>query len=64
MLNAGGSFGGAKPKALIDIRGVQWLIKFFDNEPIDVPLQGQRRAFNPADYATARAPKRRSPFSR
>jgi serine/threonine-protein kinase HipA len=38
MLNAGGSFGGAKPKALIDIGGVQWLIKFFDNEPIDVPL--------------------------
>ncbi len=38
MLNAGGSFGGAKPKALIDIGGVQWIIKFFDNEPIDAPL--------------------------
>src|SRR5258708_11386136 len=38
MLTAGGSFGGAKPKALIDIGGVQWVIKFFDNEPIDVPL--------------------------
>jgi serine/threonine-protein kinase HipA len=38
MLNAGGSFGGAKPKALIDIGGAQWIIKFFDNEPIDVPL--------------------------
>jgi serine/threonine-protein kinase HipA len=38
MLAAGGSFGGAKPKALIDIGGVQWVIKFFDNEPIDVPL--------------------------
>jgi serine/threonine-protein kinase HipA len=38
MLNAGGSFGGAKPKALIDIGGVQWVIKFFDNEPIDLPL--------------------------
>jgi serine/threonine-protein kinase HipA len=38
LLNAGGSFGGAKPKALIDIGGVQWVIKFFDNEPIDVPL--------------------------
>jgi len=38
MLNAGGSFGGAKPKALIDIGGVQWVIKFFDDEPIDVPL--------------------------
>jgi serine/threonine-protein kinase HipA len=38
MLNAGGSFGGAKPKALIDIGGAQWVIKFFDDEPIDVPL--------------------------
>jgi serine/threonine-protein kinase HipA len=38
MLNAGGSFGGAKPKALIDMGGVQWVIKFFDGEPIDVPL--------------------------
>jgi serine/threonine-protein kinase HipA len=38
MLTAGAGFGGAKPKALIDIGGMQWLIKFFDNEPIDVPL--------------------------
>ena len=38
MLAAGGSFGGAKPKALIDIGGEQWIIKFFNNEPIDVPL--------------------------
>jgi serine/threonine-protein kinase HipA len=38
MLSAGGSFGGAKPKALIEIDGNQWVIKFFNNEPIDVPL--------------------------
>ena len=38
MLSAGGSFGGAKPKALIEIDGTQWVIKFFNNEPIDVPL--------------------------
>ena len=38
LLAAGGSFGGAKPKALIDIAGEQWVIKFFNNEPIDVPL--------------------------
>ena len=38
LLTAGGSFGGAKPKALIDIAGAQWLIKFFNNEAIDVPL--------------------------
>lgn len=38
MLAAGGSFGGAKPKTLIEIAGEQWVIKFFNNEPIDVPL--------------------------
>ncbi len=38
MVAAGGSFGGAKPKALIDIGGEPWVIKFFNNEPIDVPL--------------------------
>ena len=38
LLAAGGSFGGAKPKALIEIDGEQWVIKFFNNEPIDVPL--------------------------
>lgn len=38
MLAAGGSFGGAKPKALIEIDGEQWVIKFFNGEPIDVPL--------------------------
>jgi serine/threonine-protein kinase HipA len=38
MVTAGGSLGGAKPKALIDINGEQWVIKFFNNEPIDLPL--------------------------
>jgi len=38
LMAAGGSFGGAKPKALIDINGEQWVIKFFNNEPVDVPL--------------------------
>lgn len=38
MLSAGGSMGGAKPKALIDIAGEPWVIKFYNNEPIDVPL--------------------------
>jgi serine/threonine-protein kinase HipA len=30
--------GGAKPKALINIDGEQWVIKFFNNEPVDTPL--------------------------
>lgn len=38
MISSGGSFGGAKPKALIEINGEQWVIKFFNNEPTDVPL--------------------------
>jgi serine/threonine-protein kinase HipA len=38
MLSAGGSFGGAKPKALVEAAGAEWILKFFDNEPIDVPL--------------------------
>ncbi|MDP1908072.1 MAG: HipA domain-containing protein, partial [Hyphomicrobium sp.] len=39
MIAGGGSpLGGAKPKALIDIAGEQWVIKFFNNEPVDTPL--------------------------
>ena len=39
IIGGGGSpLGGAKPKALIDIDGEQWVIKFFNNEPIDSPL--------------------------
>ena len=39
IIAGGGSpLGGAKPKALIDIDGTQWVIKFFNNEPVDTPL--------------------------
>ena len=39
IIAGGGSpLGGAKPKALIDIGGEQWLIKFFNNEYVDAPL--------------------------
>ena len=39
LIAGGGSpLGGAKPKALISIDGVQWVIKFFNNEPVDSPL--------------------------
>lgn len=39
IIAGGGSpLGGAKPKALIDIGGEQWVIKFFNNEPVDNPL--------------------------
>jgi serine/threonine-protein kinase HipA len=38
LVRVGSSLGGAKPKALIEIAGEQWVIKFFNGEPIDVPL--------------------------
>lgn len=38
VIRAGGSFGGAKPKALIEIAGAEWLVKFFNNESVDSPL--------------------------
>jgi len=38
MIQAGGSIGGAKPKALINIDGHEWVIKFFNGEPVDSPL--------------------------
>lgn len=39
IIQGGGSpLGGAKPKALIDIDGAQWVIKFFNNEHVDAPL--------------------------
>ena len=38
IAGGGSALGGAKPKALIDIDGEQWVIKFFNNEPVDSPL--------------------------
>jgi serine/threonine-protein kinase HipA len=38
IVRAGGSLGGAKPKALIDVGGEQWVIKFFNGEPVHTPL--------------------------
>ncbi len=39
IIAGGGSpMGGAKPKALINIGGAQWVIKFFNNESVDAPL--------------------------
>lgn len=38
VAGGGSPLGGAKPKALIDIDGAQWVIKFFNNEPVDTPL--------------------------
>ncbi len=38
LIGAGGSLGGAKPKAAIAIDGEEWVLKFFNAEPFDLPL--------------------------
>lgn len=38
IAGGGSALGGAKPKALIGIQGEPWVIKFYNNEPVDAPL--------------------------
>ena len=38
LLGTSGSLGGAKPKAAIAIEGEEWVLKFFNGEPFDLPL--------------------------
>jgi len=38
LISPGVTLGGARPKALIDIAGEQWVVKFADGEPTDTPL--------------------------
>lgn len=38
LLGASGSLGGAKPKAVVAIDGEEWVLKFFNAEPFDLPL--------------------------
>ena len=38
LVSPGAGLGGARPKALLEINGEQWLIKFSDGEPEDTPL--------------------------
>jgi serine/threonine-protein kinase HipA len=38
LLAPGVTMGGARPKALIEIAGEQWVIKFADGDPADTPL--------------------------
>lgn len=38
LISPGVTLGGARPKALLDIAGEQWVIKFADGEPADTPL--------------------------
>ena len=38
LISPGATMGGARPKALIEIAGDQWVIKFSDGDPADTPL--------------------------
>lgn len=38
LISPGVTLGGARPKALLDIAGEQWVIKFADGDPADTPL--------------------------
>jgi len=38
LISPGVTLGGARPKALLDIDGEQWVVKFADGEAVDLPL--------------------------
>jgi serine/threonine-protein kinase HipA len=38
LISPGVTLGGARPKALLDIDGDQWVVKFADGEALDLPL--------------------------
>jgi serine/threonine-protein kinase HipA len=38
LISPGVTLGGARPKALLDIDGEQWVVKFADGDPTDTPL--------------------------
>jgi serine/threonine-protein kinase HipA len=38
LISPGVTMGGARPKALLNVAGEQWVIKFSDGEPTDTPL--------------------------
>jgi serine/threonine-protein kinase HipA len=38
LVSPGATMGGARPKALLNMGGEQWVIKFSDGEPVDSPL--------------------------
>jgi len=38
LVSPGATMGGARPKALLNLDGKQWVIKFSDGEPADTPL--------------------------
>lgn len=58
LISPGVSLGGAKPKALMDIGGEQWVVKFSAGEPTDAPLI-EHAAMTLASQAKIRAAETR-----
>jgi len=59
LISPGVTMGGARPKALLNIAGEQWVIKFADGEPTDTPLV-EHAAMTLAQKADIRAAPRRT----
>jgi len=38
LVSPGATMGGARPKALLDLGGEQWVVKFSEGDPADTPL--------------------------
>jgi serine/threonine-protein kinase HipA len=38
LISPGGTLGGARPKALLDLDGVQWVLKFGEDDAFNAPL--------------------------
>ena len=38
LISPGATLGGARPKALLDLDGVQWILKFGEDDAFDAPL--------------------------
>ena len=38
LISPGGTMGGARPKAILEIDGEQWIVKFAAGDPTDLPL--------------------------
>jgi serine/threonine-protein kinase HipA len=38
LISPGATMGGARPKALLEIDGAQWVVKFSEGDPVDTPL--------------------------
>ena len=58
LIAPGVTMGGARPKALIEMDGEQWVVKFSDGDPVDTPLVEHASMTLAAQAGIAVAPTR------